>query len=229
MRKLIPLTKTEQIVALSLVNLAFLLLFICGIVHGFGFFPLALLLIVAIMLNWALLRYHLFVNRCGLGVIRLAVIAVFAGFIATQTVVTLIGTQIKGVVGTGQDTESKAQHWDWATQWSYPKIETLGLFVPGVFGYKYDTPKDMMEFLQNSYQGGVYWGLVGCDPSWDSYFANGEKGTPGQGILRFAGGQNYAGILVVLVALWAIAQSLRRQNSVFAGTQRRSFGFGRRC
>ena len=225
MRKLIPLTKTEQIVALSLVNLAFLLLFICGIVHGFGFFPLALLLIVAIMLNWALLRYHLFVNRCGLGVIRLAVIAVFAGFIATQTVVTLIGTQIKGVVGTGQDTESKAQHWDWATQWSYPKIETLGLFVPGVFGYKYDTPKDMMEFLQNSYQGGVYWGLVGCDPSWDSYFANGEKGTPGQGILRFAGGQNYAGILVVLVALWAIAQSLRRQNSVFAGTQRRFIWF----
>src|SRR5208282_6595182 len=62
MRKLIPLTKTEQIVALSLVNLAFLLLFICGIVHGFGFFPLALLLIVAIMLNWALLRYHLFVK-----------------------------------------------------------------------------------------------------------------------------------------------------------------------
>ena len=79
-RKLIPLAKTERIVALSLVNLAFLLLFICGIVHGFGFFPLALLLIVAVVLNWALFCYHLFVNRCGLGVIRLAVNRHFRGF-----------------------------------------------------------------------------------------------------------------------------------------------------
>ncbi len=161
----------------------------------------------------------------GRGIIRMAVIALFAGFIAFQTVVSLVGTQIQGVAGTGQDTESKAQHWDWATQWSLPKIETLGLFVPGVFGYKYDTPKDMMDFLQNSYRGGVYWGAVGRDPAWDRYFAGGEKGPAPQGLLRFAGGQNYAGILVVLVALWAIAQSLRRQNSVFAGTQRRFIWF----
>ncbi len=162
------------------------------------------------------------------GIGRVAVIAGFAVFIAAQTVVTLVGAQIQGITGTGQDTEAKAQHWDWATQWSYPKLETLGLFVPGLFGYKYDTPKDMMEFLQESYRGGVYWGLVGCDPVWDSYFAGGEKGTrPDEGvhILRFAGGQNYAGILVVLVALWAIAQSLRRQGSVFSMAQRRLIWF----
>ncbi len=164
-------------------------------------------------------------GKAGRGIGHVAMIALFAGFIAFQTVVSLVGTQIEGVVGTGQDTESKARNWNFATEWSYPKIETLGLFVPGVFGYKYDTPNDMMEFLQNSYQGGVYWGLVGCDLSWDSYFANGEKGTPGQGILRFAGEQDYAGILVVLVALWTIAQLLRRQNSVFAGTQRRFIWF----
>jgi hypothetical protein len=163
--------------------------------------------------------------KAGRGIGQVAMIALFAGFIATQTVVTLIGTQIEGIAGTGQDTASKARDWGWATQWSLPKTETLGLFVPGVFGYKYDTPNNMMECLTNSYQSGVYWGLVGCDPSWDRYFANGETGTPGQGILRFAGGQNYAGILVVLVALWAIAQSLRRQNSVFAGTQRRFIWF----
>ncbi|HTY88356.1 MAG TPA: hypothetical protein VMB80_12885 [Candidatus Acidoferrum sp.] len=155
------------------------------------------------------------------GIGRIAVIAGFAGFIAAQTVVALVGSQIQGIAGTAQDTETKSQHWDWATQWSYPKMETLGLFVPGVFGYKYDTPKDMMEFLQNSYQGGVYWGAVGRDPAWDRYFAGGEKGPQPQGILRFAGGQNYGGILVVLVALWAIAQSLRRQDSVFSLAQRR--------
>jgi len=165
--------------------------------------------------------------KAGRGIIRVAVIAFFAGFIAIQTVVSLVGTQIQGVVGTGQDTESKAQHWDWATQWSYPKIETLGLFVPGVFGYKYDTPKDIMEFLQDSYRGGVYWGAIGRDPAWDRYFASEEKGPPPppQDILRFAGGQHYAGILVTLVALWTIAQSLRRQNSVFPETQRRFIWF----
>ncbi len=163
--------------------------------------------------------------KVGRGIGQVTMIALFAGFIATQTVVALVGTEIQGVVGTGQDTESKAQHWDWATQWSLPKIETLGLFVPGVFGYKYDTPKDMMESLQGSYQGGVYWGAVGRDPEWDRYFAGGEKGPVPQGILRFAGGQNYAGILVALLALWAIAQSLRRQNSAFAGTQRRLIWF----
>ncbi len=159
------------------------------------------------------------------GIGRVVVIAVFAGFLACQTVVSLIGSQIQGIVGTAQDAETKAQHWDYATQWSYPKLETLGLFVPGVFGYKYDTPKDMMDFLQNSYQGGVYWGAVGRDPTWDRYFASGEKGPAPQGILRFAGGQNYAGILVVLVALWAIAQSLRRQNSVFPEPQWRFIWF----
>ena len=163
--------------------------------------------------------------RLARGIGRVAVIAGFAGFIAAQTVVTLIGSQIQGMAGTAQDTETKSQHWDWATQWSYPKLETIGLFVPGVFGYKYDTPKDMMEFLQGSYQGGVYWGAVGRDPAWDRYFAGGEKGPQPPGILRFAGGQNYGGILVVLVALWAVAQSLRRHNSVFGETQRRFIWF----
>ena len=46
--------------------------------------------------------------KAGRGISPVAVIAFFAGFIATQTVVSLVGTQIQGVVGTGQDTESKA-------------------------------------------------------------------------------------------------------------------------
>ena len=163
--------------------------------------------------------------RAGHGIARVAVVAIFAGIIAFQTVVTLIGSQIQGVVGMGQDVESKMQHWNIATQWSLPKTETLGIFVPGVFGYKYDTPNNMMDFLQNSYQGGVYWGLVGCDPSWDSYFANGETEPGGQGILRFSGGQNYAGILVALAALWVVLQSFRGQKSVFPETQRRLIWF----
>jgi hypothetical protein len=149
------------------------------------------------------------------GVGRIVIIALFAGFIATQTVVGLVGSQITGISGTGQDTETKIQHWDWATQWSVPKIETLGLFIPGLFGYRMDTPKDMMPFLQDSYRGGNYWGGIGRDPAIDRFFDSGEKGSPPPGMMRFSGGGNYAGVLVTLVALWAIAQSLRRQNSVF--------------
>ncbi len=159
-------------------------------------------------------------TKCTRGIGQVVVIAAFAGFIATQTVVSLVGTQIQGVAGTGQDEESKSQHWNWATSWSEPKTETLGLFVPGLFGYKLDTPNNMMSFLQDSYRGGNYWGTVGSDPALDPYFEGGRKGPTPPGTIRFTSGQNYAGILVALLAFWAIAQSLRRQNSVFTDTQK---------
>ncbi|MGA9779732.1 MAG: hypothetical protein ACLPRE_05865 [Limisphaerales bacterium] len=154
------------------------------------------------------------VKKIGRGVARITVIAAFAAFFAYQTVVSLVGTQIEGIVGTQQNTEAKAQHWDWATEWSLPKIEALGMAVPGLFGYRMDTP-----------EGGNYWGAVGRAPAWEQYFAGNEQGSPPQGYLRFTGTGNYAGTLVLLVALWAITQSLRRQNSIFSETHRRFIWF----
>jgi len=165
------------------------------------------------------------VAKVGRGIGQVAIISAFAGFIAAQAVVSLVGTQISGIANTGQDTESKAQHWNWATGWSEPKLETLGLIVPGLFGYRMDTPKDMMEFLQDGYKGGNYWGTVGSDPLLDPYFAGGRKGAAPPGMMRFTGGQNYVGILVALIALWAVAQSVRRQQSVFPQAQRRLIWF----
>lgn len=162
------------------------------------------------------------------GISRVAVVGVFAGFIAIQAVLSLVGNSISGVSGTAQDAETKAAHWDWATQWSLPKAETLGLLVPGLFGYKMDTPKDMLPAAQESYQNGIYWGGVGRAPELDRYFDSGSKGPQpsGQGLfMRFTGGGNYCGILVLLVGAWAIAQSLRRQNSVFPETQKRGIWF----
>ena len=126
----------------------------------------------------------------------------------------LVGTQIEGIVGTQQNDGSKGATLGLGHQWSLPKIETLGIAVPGLFGYRMDTP-----------DGGNYWGAVGRSPAWDRYFAGGEQGSPPQGYLRFSGTGNYAGVLVILVALWAIAQSLRRQNSVFSETHRRFLWF----
>jgi hypothetical protein len=159
-------------------------------------------------------------KKAFIGIGRVAVVAAFAGFIAYQAVFSLIGIGISGVAGTAQDTETKAGRWDWATQWSLPKAETVGLIVPGLFGYKMDTPKDMQPALQDAYASGVYWGGMGRDPNIDRYFDSGSQGQQPSGYMRFTGGGNYCGILVFLVAGWALAQSLRRQNSIFPGNQK---------
>jgi hypothetical protein len=171
--------------------------------------------------------------RLSRGIGRIAFIAAFACFIATSTIISLVSTQIQGVEGADQKTEGKTQGsnamgWDWATQWSLPKAETFSLLVPGLFGYKMDTPNNMPDFLQDYYKGGVYWGGMGRSPEIDRFFDSGQPGSPPSGpdkIMRFSGGQNYPGIVVVVIALWAIAQSLRRKDSVFAEGQRRHIWF----
>jgi len=158
--------------------------------------------------------------------VRVAVVAIFAGFIATQTVVSLVSTNIEGVVGTAQDTDAKAKQWDWATQWSLPKLETLGIVVPGLFGYRGDTPNEMQpKSLAEAYRGGVYWGGMGRSPVLDRYFDSGSQGEEPQGMMRFGYAGYYCGILVALVAFWAVVQSFRRQNSPFSAAQKKFIWF----
>ncbi len=165
------------------------------------------------------------VQKITRGVGQISVVAVFALFIAFQTIVGLIGTQIQGIAGTAQDTETKAQHWDWATQWSLPKKETLGMVVPGLFGYKMDTPKDIMPAFRDYYRNGVYWGGIGRAPETDRFLDSGGQGTPPSGFMRFTDGVYYCGILVVLVVSWTIGQTFRRQNSPFTDFQKRIIWF----
>ncbi|MGD0262205.1 MAG: hypothetical protein ABSD29_20760 [Verrucomicrobiota bacterium] len=148
------------------------------------------------------------------GISRLLVVVCFAGLIAVQTISSLISTQIKGVVGTQQDARTKMERWDFATQWSLPKVEALTFVVPGLFGYRMETP-----------EGGNYWGAMGRDPAWDRFFASGAQGTPPLGFMRQSGGGSYAGVLVVLVAAWAVVQSFRKDKSVFALAHRKAIWF----
>jgi len=159
------------------------------------------------------------------GVWQTAIVAVFAGFIAYQTVISLVGTSIQGIAGTAQDSQTKLEHWDWATQWSLPKVETLGLFMPGLFGYKMDTPNNMDPNFVNDFAGGNYWGGMGRDPNIDRFFDSGAKGTPPPGYSRQTGNQNYAGVLVVLIAIWGMTQSLRKRDSIFSEIQQRQVWF----
>jgi hypothetical protein len=132
------------------------------------------------------------------GLVFVGVIAICAGWFAAHALSTLIGTQIKGVGGSKQDDLTREQRWDYATWWSLPKIETLRVLVPGLFGYRMDTEG-----------GGNYWGRVGEQPA----------------IPRHSGAGEYAGILVVMVGAWAAAHGFRKKGGPFTDLERRHLLF----
>jgi hypothetical protein len=185
-----------------------------GVVEGADIGAIFSLYVAAFVFYQALIVREAGSRSLLAGIGRLAIVAGFAVFIAVQSLSVLITTQIAGVAGTQQDKETKEQHWDFATQWSLPKREALGFIIPGLFGYRMDTP-----------DGGEYWGAVGRDPNWDRYFANGKQGPPPGGTMRFSGGGSYAGVLVLIVAVWAVLQSFRKNNSIFAPPTRKWIWF----
>ncbi len=161
------------------------------------------------------------------GVGRTALTAGFAAFIAASTIISLISVQIKGVAGTQQMAEPKGEHWIWATQWSMPKKEALSVIIPGLFGFRMDTPRNM-EMFPEAFEGGSYWGGVGRDPRLDEFFGHGIPTNlpPGSaGSLRFMGNGFYAGVPVVLIAVWAALQAFRGRGSVFNPQQRKMIWF----
>lgn len=142
------------------------------------------------------------------GVLTVAVVAIFAGLIATQAIISLYSVAIKNAAGASANTEtvrSKAENWDWATQWSLPKAELLRVLIPGLHGYRMDTE-----------DGGNYWGGVGRTPGWEQTRS---------GIPRHSGAGEYAGVLVVLIAIWTIAQAARKDASVYTPLERRWIWF----
>jgi hypothetical protein len=129
-----------------------------------------------------------------IGAVRVAVVAISSAIFAAHALNVLISTQVQGIEGLKQDTESIEKRWDQATGWSLPKAETLRVIIPGVFGYRMDTP-----------EGGYYWGSVGFPA-----FAP-----------RHSGAGEYAGILVVLVGIWGAANAFRKTGSLYTVTERK--------
>jgi hypothetical protein len=194
-----------------------------GVVEAFDIGAIFSVFMAAFVIFQALTDAGSVVKRLAGGFSRLALVAVFAGFIAAGTVNSLVSTQIKGVAGMEQDVKSKADRWAEATMWSLPKREMLSAIIPGLFGFRMDTPQNMGAF-GDSFKGGAYWGLVGSDPVWDAYFASGGNPPIGHQ-MRFGGGGCYAGVLLALIAVWAAAQSFRKENSVFLPHERRFIWF----
>ena len=143
------------------------------------------------------------------GIARVAVMAAFALLMSMQIITGLIQAKVLGSEGVGaqQAKRSWQQNYDLATQWSLPKMESLRVIIPGLYGYLMTTP-----------DGGQYWGGVGRSPQWQPSF--GPNGA------RHSGAGEYAGVLVVLLAGWALAQSFRKKGSlVYTPAERKMIWF----
>jgi hypothetical protein len=131
------------------------------------------------------------VKRRLVSCLRLGLVTVFAAIIAVQVLIPLTGVAARTAKeSAAADSDPKAaadKQWVFATQWSLTPAEMLRVIIPGLFGYRMDTP-----------EGGEYWGRVG------EYWPAPEAGR------RSSGAGEYAGVPVVLIGLWAFVQALRR-------------------
>ena len=200
-------------------------------------------------------------QAAGRGFAGVALVALVAGLAASQTMSTLVDTQLKG---TGSDPQTPAQRdaakerqWTFLTQWSLPKMETLRIVIPGLYGYRLDTPRPYDGNKLRSLDGGNYWGSMGQDPVLDRVAeveeviaAFGQRNVvPGelasalnvsvqeatqlmtlvqnknQFLQRHSGSGEYAGIIVVLLAAWALFFALQKRANIYSPTERRMILF----
>lgn len=181
-----------------------------GIMEGFDVGALYSLVVAAFVIFIVFIEEGTIQNKIFKGIGRVAVIAIFSAIVAAHVIITLLTTQIIGVVGTEQDSRTKTERWYFATQWSLPKIETLRVIIPGLFGYR------MVDAGSRLYEAS-YWGQVGRDPRRDLGMNVGYD--------RHSGSGEYAGILVVLIAGFAAVESFRKKGSIYTDNQRRMVWF----
>ena len=179
------------------------------------------------------------------------VAVLFALLISDSTLYTLVGTQIKGTAIAGQSAEEKKAHWHFITQWSLPKLETVRLVIPGVFGYR------LQDYITDTNRASAYWGKIGEDPHVDELESSnpetrahaaaslglqpeiqnvmaGNDLSAREQILdqikaslqrRHTGSGDYTGVLVCLLALFGLFNSWRKLNSPFSKNERQFVWF----
>lgn len=186
-----------------------------GLMEGFDNGAIFSLYVAAFVVARSLFRAETFATprRLLVGILETASVACVSALIAAHILLTLIEGNISNVVGMGRDEESKAARWEFATQWSLPPKEALRTIVPGLYGYRMDTE-----------HGGQYWGTVGMHPAWDSYWSMPSPRDPNKRPnreLRFSGAGHYAGVLVVLVGVFAFVRSLGVKGGIYSLAERR--------
>ncbi len=180
-----------------------------------------------------------------------SLVVISAIVISLSTICTLVATQIKGTGNAGQSESEKAANWGFTTQWSIPKLESLRVIIPGLFGYR------MQEYTTSTNKSDVYWGRTGEDPhvqdlessnpqvrtnaaasigippQYQAIFASNDLNER-EGLLdqikaqlqrRHTGNGEYAGILVCLLAVFGLANAGRKSDSPYSATERRAVWF----
>jgi hypothetical protein len=189
----------------------------------------------------------------GLGLEFLAIF--FAALIAAHSISTLVSTQVSGTVwsSSNQNAATSEERWAPATQWSLPKTETLGVLMPGLFGYR------MIDRIEGTDKSGAYWGTVGRDPRivdlksddpatragaigrlilpppLQQALASPDPAARNQAIdrltrgspsaMRFSGNGEYAGVLVSILAILGLALSCLRDGGPLTVEERRAVWF----
>ena len=176
-----------------------------GIMEGFDVGAILSLFIAAFVIFQTFTSVGRTKTKVKTGAARLALVAIFAAVLSAQTLSSLISTEVEGVAVLEQNSMTKEQRWDWATQWSLPKTETLRLLMPGIFGYRMDTP-----------DGGQYWGSVGQTPGWETHQ---------QGLARHSGSGFYGGVIVCLIAVFGVVYSFKSRGGPFDGAERKRIWF----
>jgi hypothetical protein len=199
-----------------------------GIMEGFDVGAIFSLYVAAFVLFQAWIHDGSPVRKLVTGTGRVVLVAIAAALIAAHALTALVGTQVKGVVGMQQDEQTKKMRWHEATQWSLPPIETLRIFVPGLFGYR------MTDVSGRLYEKS-YWGAIAEDPMLPELTKASESSDPQirtqaavalQRVMRrHTGSGEYAGVAVVFVAIWSLVQSFRRKNNPFNATERKFIWF----
>jgi hypothetical protein len=182
-----------------------------------------------------------------------ALVIFFSALIAAHSISSLVDTQVVGVVGTSQDEETKEKRWNPATRWSLPKLETLRVVIPGLFGYR------MTGRITVPDKSSAYWGTVGQDPrisdikgdnagqrakAVESFnlpaqqreeLESSDRQTRANAITalmnrsattaRYSGSGEYAGVLVSLLAFFALVNSWRGTRAPYSRGERRAVWF----
>jgi hypothetical protein len=180
-------------------------------------------------------------------------VVVSAVLISLSTIYTLVVTQISGTTNGGQTESDDVSRWQFTTQWSIPKLETLRVIIPGLFGYR------MQEFTTSTNKSGSYWGKIAEDPRIqdlessnpqvrsNAIVALGVSPQPelqavfashntearagyveqikGQVQRRHTGNGEYAGLLVCLMAAFGLANAGRKAGSPLSAAERRAVWF----
>jgi hypothetical protein len=155
----------------------------------------------------------------------------------------------------GQSESAKRDSWDKNTQWSIPKAETLRMIIPGLFGYRmdmYTTSTNPATFywgsvaqdphidelessnpevrtnavaslpIPNDARGQIMALMMGKDTEQQQNFLDNIKG---QMQRRHTGNGEYTGVLVCLLAFFALANAARKADSPYSVVERRSVWF----